>query len=102
MHIQIVDTHEYSVPNDRSPVFANPGKGGVVTEAGARFFQHTHDYGTPMAWLHWLTRIRERQSHAPFAPGVMLSWEVMVGHSNTRWHWTSKPGDPEPAIPWCG
>ena len=26
----------------------------------------------------------------------------MVGHSNTRWHWTSRQGDPEPAIPWCG
>ena len=100
--MQVVDTHEYSVPNDRSPVFSNPHKGGIVTEAGARFFQHTHDYGTPMAWLHWLSSIREHQSQAPFAPGVMLSWEVMVGHSNTRWHWTSKPGDPEPAIPWCG
>lgn len=43
---QVVDTHEYSVPNDRSPALENPKKGGVVTEAGARFFQGTHDYGT--------------------------------------------------------
>ena len=26
----------------------------------------------------------------------------MVGNSNTRWHWDSRPGTPEPAIPWCG
>lgn len=99
---QVVDTHEYSIPNDRSPVFSDPKKGGIVTEAGARFFQHTHDYGSPLAWVHWLNSIRNGVSTAPFAPGVMLSWEVMVGHTNTRWHWTSAKGDPEPAVPWCG
>ena len=35
-------------------------------------------------------------------PGLMVNWEVMVGNSNTRWQWKSKPGDPEPAIPWDG
>jgi hypothetical protein len=99
---QVVDTHEYSIPNDRSPVFSNTEKGGIVTEAGARFFQHTHDYGSPLSWIRWLNSIHHGDSTAPFAPGVMMSWEVMVGHSNTRWHWVSKHGDPEPAIPWCG
>jgi hypothetical protein len=32
----------------------------------------------------------------------MLSWEVMVGSSNTRWNWLAKENDPEPAVPWCG
>ena len=73
---QVVDTHEYSPPNDRSAVFSNAAKGGVVTEAGARFFQHTHDYGSPMTWVHWLERIyaHNGSSKAPFAPGVMMSW----------------------------
>ena len=84
-------------------MFSDSKKGGIVTEAGARYFQHTHDYGAPLKWIHWLNSIRHHgDSNAPFAPGVMMSWEVMVGHSNTRWHWTSKPGDPEPAVPWCG
>ena len=26
----------------------------------------------------------------------------IVGNDNTRWHWGSKLGTPEPAIPWCG
>ena len=99
---QVVDTHEYSIPNDRSPVFSNPKKGGVVSEAGARYFQHTHDYGSPLTWIHWLNSIRHQNGTVPFVPGVMMSWEVMVGQTNTRWHWTSKEGDPEPAVPWCG
>ena len=24
----------------------------------------------------------------------------MVGNSNTRWHWNTKDGSPEPTIPW--
>jgi hypothetical protein len=30
----------------------------------------------------------------------MISWELMVGNSNTRWHWLTPDGTPEPAIPW--
>ena len=35
-----------------------------------------------------------------FVPGVMMQWEMMVGHSQTRWHWGSPIGAAEPAIPW--
>lgn len=65
----------------------------------------THDYGAPMTWIGWLQEIRSGNittSPPPFTPGVMLAWEVMVGHSNTRWHWGQPGGAPEPAIPWCG
>ena len=98
---EAVDTHEYSIPSSRSPVLSNPAKGGIVTEAGARWFQHTHDYGSPLSWMHWLNGMRAANT-SQWRPGVMLSWEVMVGNSNTRWYWTSRPGDPEPAVPWCG
>ena len=100
---EVVDTHEYSPPTDQSPVFSNPAKGGIVTEAGCRWYQSTHDYGAPLSWTTWLMNIQDgTDKTAPFAPGVMLSWEVMVGHSMTRYHWGLPVGTPEPAIPWCG
>ena len=43
-----------------------------------------------------------REANVPYVPGVMLSWTVIVGNDNTRWHWGSKLDTPEPAIPWCG
>ena len=49
--------------------------------------------------------MRALASVTALSPDVFLcsrGREVMVGHSNTRWHWTSRQGDPEPAIPWCG
>ena len=39
---------------------------------------------------------------APFIPGVMIDWEVMTGHSQTRWHWGDHEGAIEPPMPWCG
>ena len=30
----------------------------------------------------------------------MICWELMVGNSNTRWHWATAADSPEPAIPW--
>ena len=33
---------------------------------------------------------------------LALLWQVMVGNSNTRWHWGSPEGAAEPAIPWDG
>jgi hypothetical protein len=36
----------------------------------------------------------------PFVPGAMVCWELMVGNSNTRWHWSTVDGAAEPAIPW--
>jgi hypothetical protein len=26
----------------------------------------------------------------------------MAGNSNCTWHWSSKPGDRKPGVPWCG
>ena len=100
---EVVDTHEYSPPSDRSTSLSNPAKGGIVTEAGCRWYQNTHNYGAPLSWTSWLAAIKDgTDKKAPFAPGVMLSWEVMVGHSMTRYHWGDPEGTPEPAIPWCG
>ena len=50
--------------------------------------------------VNWLSALRN--ADAPYIPGVMLAWTVIVGNDNTRWHWGSKLGTPEPAIPWCG
>ena len=50
--------------------------------------------------VNWLSALRK--ADAPYIPGVMLAWTVIVGNDNTRWHWGSELGTPEPAIPWCG
>ena len=47
--------------------------------------------------LHYLAALR---GAAPFVPGVMLNWELMVGNSNTRWHWATPDGTAEPGLPW--
>ena len=103
---EVVDHHQYSAPwGSSGGVFANPAKGGIVTEAGCRWFQQDRDHGSPLTVINWLEAIRAGGSAAggaPFLPGVMVAWEVMVGSSNTRWSWLSKEGDAEPAVPWCG
>eukprot|EP00927_Polykrikos_kofoidii_P012848 TRINITY_DN15577_c0_g1_i1.p1 TRINITY_DN15577_c0_g1~~TRINITY_DN15577_c0_g1_i1.p1 ORF type:complete len:720 (-),score=123.09 TRINITY_DN15577_c0_g1_i1:112-2121(-) len=98
---EIVDRHQYEVPwGADNPVFSNPAKGGIVTEAGARWFQKTPtDAGSPLTVVSWLTALRKSDA-APFVPGVMIDWEVMVGHSQTRWHWGDPEGSAEPPIPW--
>jgi hypothetical protein len=100
---QVVDKHQYGGAWGHSGgVFANPAKGGIVTEAGCRWFQQDKDHGSPLTVVNWLEAIRRGGSGAPFRPGVMVAWEVMVGRSMTRWGWGSRAGDAEPAIPWCG
>lgn len=61
--------------------------------------------GSPATVLNYLRGLKDNQ--APFVPGVMLAWELMVGNSNTRWI-GGPPCDPastaarEPMVPWCG
>jgi hypothetical protein len=82
------------------------GRGALFTEAGCRSFQvpFSGDAGSPLAVVRFLRTLRARRDAglAPFVPGALLAWEVAVGNSNTRWHWGSAPGAPEPAVPWCG
>jgi len=102
---QLNDHHQYQLPwgGTDNVVFQNTTglmRGGIVTEAGARWYQgRKHGFGSPLTVIDWLTKLRANPK-APFVPGVMIDWEVMVSNSNTRWQWTAKPGDPEPAIPW--
>jgi len=102
---QLNDHHQYFSPWNGidNKVFQNTTglmQGGIVTEAGARWYQgQKHGFGSPLTVIDWLTKLRANPK-APFVPGVMIDWEVMVSNSNTRWQWTSKPGNPEPAIPW--
>lgn len=77
-------------------------QGSLVTEAGCRWFQgEQSSSGSPLEMINWLQALKA-DPHTPYVPGVMLSWTVIVGNDNTRWHWGSKQGTPEPAIPWCG
>ena len=106
---EIADFHHYDINFASSwapDAFANETKGAIFTEAGARDFQapFSGDAGSPLAVLRFLETLRKRRDAglAPYVPGAMLAWELMVGNSNTRWHWGSAPGTPEPAIPWCG
>jgi len=77
----------------------NPKKGTVFTEAGARWKASRRNFGGPIDMVFWLSQ-RRRQGKS--TPGMYLCWELMVGNSNCRWHWSDKPGAPEPEIPWCG
>ena len=99
----LVDHHQYAMPwGATNAVFSDPAKGGFVTEAGARWYQKTSaDAGSPLTVYNWLTSLRASKA-APFIPGVMVNWEVMVGHTQTRWHWGDKEGTDEPPIPWAG
>ena len=101
----LVDHHQYNLPWGASNgVFSNPAKGGFVTEAGARWYQKTGaDAGSPVSVVNWLSALKAgKPSSPPFIPGVMIDWEVMSGHSQTRWHWGDKQGTAEPPIAWCG
>ena len=106
---QILDHHEYDT-NFKSgwtpSLYANPLKGSVITEGGSRWYQppFTGDYGSPLTSVNYLQALRALSANGtlPFVPGAILNWELMVGNSNTRWHWGSPPNSNEPAIPWDG
>ena len=53
-----------------------------------------------MAGLGNFLRAEKAAGMRPYVPGAMVCWELMVGNSNTRWHWGTAPGTAEPAIPW--
>jgi uncharacterized protein len=101
----IVDAHNYEADFGASGAWdrqaeANPHKGTVFTEAGARWYGgKPRSSGSPIEVIRWL---RGRQAAGKGVPGVYLCWELMVGHSNCRWYWGTADGAPEPAIPWCG
>lgn len=100
----IDDQHNYSREWKYSPGTAgnepDEKRGTLVTEAGARIWGEESDsYGSPTEWIYWL---KDRKAKGLPRPGVYLTWELMVGNSNCKWHWSSKYGEEEPSIPWCG
>jgi hypothetical protein len=103
---QIVDIHDYdtSFVATGSLVYSNPAKGALITEAGSRWYQppFSGDYGSVLTYVNFLTALQlaKAAGQRPYVPGAMISWELMVGNSNTRWHWNSPDGANEPAIPW--
>ena len=60
------------------------------------------DQGSPLTVLNFYAALRREKATGarPYVPGGMICWELMVGNSNTRWHWGTAAGSPEPAIPW--
>ena len=106
---QIVDHHDYGAAfaTEWEPaVYVNTAKGAVITEAGSRWYQPPFpgDQGSTLLVVNFLEALAAKVANgsAPYVPGAMISWELMVGNSNTRWHWNSPDGALEPAIPWCG
>ncbi len=105
-HSDIVDSHVYNNAWGFWEAFAkvNPAKGVVFTEAGARWKATRRIHASATDVISWLEK---RRKAGKSTPGVYLTWELMVGNSNCRWHWVDnghtrgKP-DPEPEIPWCG
>jgi hypothetical protein len=73
-------------------------RGTIVTEAGCRTWGNNGS-GSPVHWVSWM---EERRKKGLPNPGVYLNWELMAGNSNCTWHWSSKPGDRKPGVPWCG
>jgi len=102
---QAVDVHRYDTnfPGWASDIFSNPGKGGVITEGGTRWFEGTSgDAGSVKTVMAFLQGVRQDYlaGKRPFQPGAIISWEVNVGNSNTRWHWGTPDHTKEPTIPW--
>jgi hypothetical protein len=96
-------SYDTNFPGVMGQVFSNPSKGGIITEGGSRWYQHyPSDAGSVLTFVHWFNHLRPitPSPTAPFAFGMFLSWEVMVGGSNTRWHWATPDGSAEPVIPW--
>lgn len=104
---QAVDSHHYDTDFAAlsSQVYQNPTKGGAITEGGSRWFQGYGlggDAGSPKTFVTWLNNIRSitPSANAPFQFGLLQNWAMMVGLDNTRWHWNTPDGAPEPTIPW--
>jgi hypothetical protein len=75
----------------------------LITEGGSRWYQgYPTDAGSPLAVLHWYNHLKAitPSETAPFNFGIVLNWELMVGGSNTRWHWDTPDNSAEPVIPW--
>ena len=59
--------------------FTPSKQGALVTEAGCRWFQgFSTSSGSPLEMVNWLNALRA--AGAPYIPGVMLSWTVIVGN----------------------
>lgn len=75
----------------------------LITEGGSRWYQgYPSDAGSPLTVLHWYNHLKSitPSAAAPFNFGIVLNWELMVGESNTRWHWDTPDNSAEPVIPW--
>eukprot|EP00759_Apiculatamorpha_spiralis_P056528 PhF_6_TR817/c0_g1_i1/m.1242 len=104
---QVVDMHRYDTQFGTgwtTQAYANTKKGTLITEGGSRWFQGLDsDNGSPLTVLHWYNQLQGApKTTAPYPFGMILNWEMMVGESNTRWHWNTPDNTPEPAIPWDG
>ena len=106
---EIVDHHDYGTAFSKtgtSAVYGNTAKGAVITEGGSRWYQppYSSDQGSPLMVLHFLEALRNETAAKtrPYVPGIILCWTMFVGNDNTRWHWNTKDGSPEPAVPWDG
>lgn len=104
---QVSDMHRYDTDFNgwTSQVFMNVSSGALITEGGSRWYQtYPSDAGSTLTVLNWFWHLRAitPSPTAPWPFGMVLQWELMVGGSNTRWHWSTPDGAAEPVIPWCG
>ena len=104
-----IDTHKYTsnMSEWNQAVFEKPLVGGFVGEGGSRWYQgYLTDNGSPLMVVNWVQALRLYHTnclrairpctvdghHVSFVPGVMVGRELMVGNTNTRWHWSTKDG----------
>ena len=71
----LVDHHQYGLPwGRRNPVFSNPSKGGFITEAGSRWYQHRDsgggggDAGSVLTLVNWLQLLKVAVHDKPTPP----------------------------------
>jgi hypothetical protein len=103
---QISDMHRYDtnfVDWTKQVFVGQETMNTLITEGGSRWYQgYPSDAGSPLTVLHWYHHLKSitPSVEAPFNFGIVLNWELMVGESNTRWHWDTPDDSPEPVIPW--
>ena len=70
----LIDYHSYTgnFSSYDEYIYSVPGESALVTESGCRWYRtSTHDTGSPIAVINWLSAL---QSTRRRIPGAMLAW----------------------------
>ena len=85
----LIDYHTYSgnFAANNNYIYSVPGESALVTESGCRWYRtSTHDTGSPIAVINWLSALQRTNTSAPprLVPGAMLAWCVLAWWDNNN------------------